>query len=154
MGRFRDADLAVPAPSSVTFEPASQGPCSGAPALASGEFLGEITLCFGVAEACPVDGCPQFSLRARRLAVHELAHTWRERNLSEAEHAAYCEVVGLEWSPPGSPRSQRAVERAAETLVWGLIGEHVQSFELNGVPEETLTAQFRLLTGRDPLPHG
>jgi hypothetical protein len=154
LDRFRAAGLEPPEPASVTFVPASHDACSGAPAVSHGQSLTEITLCFGVDEACPAPDCPPYSLRSRRLVLHELAHTWLQTRLTEQQRSRYGEVVGLRWWAPDEPRERRAVERAAETITWGLVGEHLQSSELHDVPDAAVAEEFRLLTGREPLPVG
>ena len=151
LGRFVAAGLAPPAPSSVTFEAASKGPCRGASGLAEGEAFTEITLCLGVEDVCPPGGCPPFTLRARRLALHELSHTWLATHVSPREREEYARAVGLRWSAPQDPAERQAVERAAETVAWGLLGEPVPVPPLRGVDDATRAAEFRFLTGAEPL---
>jgi hypothetical protein len=150
LGRYAAAGLAVPRPASVTFYPVAKDRCSGYAGITSGPRLTEINLCFGTEQACPGGRCPPWSAGARRLVLHELAHTWMSQHLTGPDRRRYEEAVGLTWWDPDDPWNRRAVERAAETVAWGLDGGEPSLRSFGSPTDDRLAAEFRLLTGRAP----
>ena len=151
LDRYRAAGLTAPAPASVIFYPAAPRRCSGYAGLASGPRLTEITFCFGAEAACPEGGrCPPWAPPARQIVLHELAHTWMSEHVDEAARQRYADAVGLDWWEREDSWARRAVERAAETIAWGLDPGHPPLHEFGSPPDDQLTTEFRLITGHDP----
>jgi hypothetical protein len=152
LARYVMAGLPVPEPASVTFYAAAPARCGGQIGLASGPELTEITLCFGADRACPRGACPPWSDEARTTVLHELAHTWLSQNLDGGARARYLDKVGLTWADPRIPWSHRGVERAAETIAWGLDAQPGTIGDVgDGTARRQLASEFRLLTGHEPL---
>jgi hypothetical protein len=147
--RFPAAGLPAPRPRSVTFFPAADR-CLGNLAVAGGEGNTEIIACFGEGLACPVDPCPPWATRAEVTMLHELAHTWMTQNLSEQDRADYEQLVFLRWASSADPWEDRAIERAAAVIAWGLQASPSppQEFPLS---EAQLVREYYFLTGRLPM---
>lgn len=150
--QFPEAGLTVPRPSSVTFYPAADR-CRGNLAVAEGMGSDEIVACFGEGLACVTGPCPPWSTRAGATLLHELAHTWTRQNLSEDARTAYEQLTGLRWASPEDPWEQRAIERAAEVIAWGVQegSDPPGRFVLS---EQELFEEYRLLTGKLPSSSG
>jgi hypothetical protein len=146
--RFSAAGLQVPRPRSVTFYPAADR-CWGHIAVAGGPANDEIVVCFGEGLACATSPCPPWSVKARQTMVHELAHTWMTQTLSEDTREEYEDLVGVPWADDDEPAEAWALERAAEVITWGLLGEEEPPLGLEGSVER-LSEEFALLTGRRP----
>ena len=144
LARFSAAGLQAPRPRSVTFYPAADR-CQGHIAVAGGPANDEIVVCFGEGLACSTSPCPPWSAKARRTMVHELAHTWITQSLSEDVREEYEERVGLSWADEDEPTDRWALERAAEVMTWGLLGEEEPPPGLDGSPGQ-LSEEFALLT--------
>jgi hypothetical protein len=103
-----------------------------------------------------------------RTMLHELAHAWASRNLTDGDLVAFVEQRGLDsWNDHDDPWERRGTEHVAETLAWALHDEpgHVKWVEMGpdgeqaityriltlGIDVETLSENFRALTGRDPM---
>jgi hypothetical protein len=151
LGRYVAAGMPVPRPASITFHPVARDQCGGYAGIASGPRLTEINLCFGAEQACPSGRCPPWSQGARRLVLHELAHTWMSRWLPHTRRDRYVEAVGLRWWHRADPWDRRGIERAAETIAWGLDAESATLREFGSPGDDRLAEEFRLLTGRDRL---
>jgi hypothetical protein len=151
VGRFQRAGLPVPRPASVTFYEAAPDECQGYGGLASGEGLTEISVCFGEARACPDEPCPPWSTPARQLVLHELGHTWLSQNLDDEDRERFSGTVGLTWADLDEPWERRAIERAAETVAWGLDEWRVPVRDFGSPSPERLADDFRILTGAAPL---
>ena len=148
MGRYAEAGLRVPRPRSVTFYPAADR-CEGNLAVAGGESNDEIVVCFGEGLACRTSPCPPWSAMAEATTLHELAHTWMAQNLTEETRAAYEDLVSLSWASPRDAWEDRAIERAAEVIAWGLLQRPSPPQEFAATRSE-LDREFRLLTGTPP----
>lgn len=150
--QFPEAGLTVPRPSSVTFYPAADR-CRGNLAVAAGEANDEIVACFGEGLACVTEPCPPWSRKAEVTILHELAHTWMSQNLTEDTRTAYERLTGMTWASPEDPWEQRAIERAAEVIAWGVHSSSgpPEKFELS---EQELFEEYRLLTGTLPASSG
>jgi hypothetical protein len=101
--------------------------------------------------------CPEEdTAKVRRYRMlHELAHAWDRRALTESRRAAFLRLRGLtEWRNDDPDRwHERGAEHAAEIMVWGLIDRPVRPVS---IPDNTcadLLAGYVMLTGRSPL-HG
>jgi hypothetical protein len=147
--RFPAAGLEMPRPKSVTFYPAADR-CWGNLAVAGGEDNAEILACFGEGLACLAFPCPPWSARAEHTMLHELAHTWMARHLDAESRDAYAERVGLAWAAADDPWEDRAIERAAEVIAWGLRSSPEQPRDLV-LSEHELAEEFALLTGVSPM---
>ena len=147
--RFPAAGLEAPRPTSVTFYPYADR-CWGNLAVAGGEANTEIVACFGEGLACLAYPCPPWSSSAEHTMLHELVHTWMAHHLDDETREAYEERVGLEWAENDDPWADRAIERAAEVIVWGLQEEpdHPSGLVLT---EDELTEEFTFLTGLPPM---
>jgi hypothetical protein len=147
--RFPAAGLEVPRPRSVTFYPTADR-CWGNLAIAGGDANAEILACFGEGLACLSHPCPPWSARAEHTMLHELAHTWMARHLDDETREAYEERVGLSWAEDDDPWEDRALERAAEVVAWGL-QETPEPPRHHALTEDQLAEEFALLTGRPPM---
>jgi hypothetical protein len=89
------------------------------------------------------------------LVVHELAHAWDRRSLTDERRDAFLELRGLaEWRNDDPDRwHDRGAEHAAEILVWGLMDRPVRIVRLDANSCGDLLAGYRVLTGAEPL-HG
>jgi hypothetical protein len=146
--RFPAAGLETPRPSSVTFYPDTDR-CWSSLAIAGGEANDEILACFGEGLACVTDPCPPWSERAEHTMLHELAHTWMASHLDDETCDAYQERVGLAWADEDDAWEERAIERAAEVIAWGL-REGAEPPRGLALGERELGEEFRLLTGVPP----
>jgi hypothetical protein len=150
--RFAAGGLAPPELASVTFASAS-GRCSGvAGKVEHHEDGARVLLCFDAGTACVGEGCERFTLHARLTTLHELAHTWDLTWLDDATREAYLHRTGLErWFGDGQLAwEERGVERAAETIMWGLLDEALPLPRLGDPPCDVLASEYRLLTGTSP----
>jgi hypothetical protein len=147
--RFAAAGLEAPRPRSVTFYPHADR-CWGNLAIAGGEANDEIVACFGEGLACLAYPCPPWSAIAEHTMLHELVHTWMADHLDDETREAYEERVGLEWAENDDPWEDRAVERAAEVIAWGLqeAPDHPRGLVLT---EDELIEEFTFLTGMPPM---
>jgi hypothetical protein len=148
IGRFRAAGLEPPALASVSFS-AATGRCAGVGGRARlGDDGVELLLCFGEEKVCREATCATATLSARITLLHELAHAWLHAHLDEQAEQAYVDRIGVQaWNSGDLPWAERGVERAAETLMWGLLDRHIPLPRIGDPPCEDLSADFRLLTG-------
>jgi hypothetical protein len=136
VGRYRAAGLELPA-LEVAFH-RSVSACGGNSGFASGV---RIDLC----TTSPSLGY------LRATVLHEIAHVWLERHVSDGLRAAFIDLRGLQtWSSPDAPWGLQGVEQAAETLAWGLGDGTVEALVADDDPEELADA-FELLTRSRPL---
>ncbi len=151
LSRAVTADLPVPPVDSITFLRARTF-CRTIGGLASTGDVTRITLCATPDDICLDEACLDWANRPRHLLLHELAHPWLHESVDEPTRAAFLEAVGLDnWSDPGDRWLERGVERAADTLAYGLAGEPVTLVpEIHGDCEDR-DAGFRILTETDPL---
>jgi hypothetical protein len=145
---FPAAGLEAPRPTSVTFYPTADR-CWGNLAVAGGEANTEILACFGEGLACLTYPCPPWSARAEHTILHELAHTWMARHLDAETREAYEDRVGLAWAENDDPWEERALERAAEVIAWGLQDAPAPPPDL-ALTEDELIEEFTFLTGMPP----
>jgi hypothetical protein len=101
---------------------------------------------------CSDDSCTGYRFAARVTVLHELAHAWEAATLDEAARAAELRRSGLEtWMGASVPWAERGGERTAEIVMWGLLDHPVPLIRLGDPTCERLVAEFRLLTGSDPI---
>jgi hypothetical protein len=151
--RFETAGLAPPDVASVTFASAT-GRCEGiAGRVDPGRVASvDVLLCLDAAAACRDQRCTTYRFGARQTVLHELAHVWERTQLDEARRQRYRETTGLgSWMGVEVPWAERAGERAAEVLMWGLLDQPVPLVRLGDPPCEQLAAEYRQLTGTDPI---
>lgn len=84
----------------------------------------------------------------RKTIVHELAHVWEARHLSDEVRAEFMQLRGLDhWNDRTEPWHDRAIEHAAEVITWG-IGDPAWRFAT--LPDsacEQMAEAYELLTG-------
>lgn len=147
--RFDIAGLPLPAVASVTFL-THETRCTGLRGLFQGE--GEIVLCYAPAEICSNADCSRWFPPPRHYLLHELAHVWLAEHVGEDQQQEYLAYEGVaNWSDPNDPWGDRGVERAAETIAYGLSDQPTADRCTVRGPSETYPDGFRLLTGREPL---
>jgi hypothetical protein len=153
MERFPLGGLEAPRLASVTFATAT-GRCDGisgtvVPARRGGG--NHVLLCLSESEACVGAHCDRYTFAGRATALHEFAHAWDLTWLDAATRHRYQEATQLHtWFGGERPWAERAGERAAEVLMWGLLDHEVPLVRLDDPACEQLRSEFRLLTGRDP----
>jgi len=83
------------------------------------------------------------------VVLHEIAHAWAQKELTDADRDAYVIAGGFEsWNSPGTDWSDRGSEHAADTIAWGLL-EHPLAMSIPDGPIAEANAAYRLLTGTD-----
>jgi hypothetical protein len=145
--RYADAALVPPIATSVTFVPKGDDPW-GRHGFAHGSKAGDVALPFTADDACGDDeACADWPTWAKATTLHELAHLWLVRSLSEAAKAEFLQRRGLTWSDPALPWAQQGSEVAAETVAWGLMDEPSRvDLRLEGPSCQRLAEDFSLLT--------
>lgn len=150
--RFEAAGLPIPRTvESLTFLRA-RTTCRNVAGLAAMESTEtNIVLCATADDICTGDGCRRWSVKGRRAWLHELAHAWLREHVDGSTRAAFLERTGLpRWFDDG-PWRQRGVERAAETISFGLMDEPVVLVPGLHGDCETRDDGFRILTGTNPV---
>jgi hypothetical protein len=151
LGRFEAAGLTSPTINSVTFTLYS-ATCDDVQALFIPEER-DVTFCFDEGRVCSDDTCSELSTASRSLVLHEFAHAWMDVTLDDTVRQQFTDHVGLEvWSDYAVPWDQRAIEHAADTIVWGLMDHEIAMWRIGNPTPDQLTTGFRILTGTDPLP--
>jgi hypothetical protein len=153
MERFAVAGLPAPPLASVTFAGAT-GRCAGVAGRVTsrGQGTADVLLCLDEDELCRDGTCAAFRLGAQQTVLHELAHVWERRWLDDDLRARYREATGSPtWLGAGDAWADRAGERAAEVLMWGLLGRPTSLPRVGDPPCARLVEEFRLLTGTDPI---
>ena len=89
---------------------------------------------------------------AQAIVIQYIAHAWMNVELTPEARTAYVDHVGLEvWADPAVDWNERAVERAADNIAWGLVGCETAMPRLGHLSTQHLADGFRILTGTDPL---
>jgi hypothetical protein len=150
--RFGAAGLELPALATVTFS-AATGRCAGVGGRAHLDEDGvDLLLCFQEAKVCRDATCTAPTLGARMTLLHELAHAWLYAHLSEEAVQAYLDRTGTQaWSDAHLAWEERGVERAAETVMWGLLDQHIPLPRVGDPSCEELAGDFLHLTGAAAL---
>jgi hypothetical protein len=154
--RFAEAGMPPPRVESVTFL-VQASRCRGLGGFAAtGEEGAEITLCYRADQVCVDETCDTWRLAARHTLLHEYAHPWLNEHVDGATREEFMALVGLErWSDPSDRWIERGVERAANTIMFGLIDETgsrwfpAEIFGQEGY--DSRVTGFRLLAGVDPI---
>ena len=76
--------------------------------------------------------------------IHELAHSWVETTLTDAQRTAFLELRGLDTWTGGSSWDERGAEHAAEIITWAAIDENISVPWLETNPDGTFTRSWRL----------
>lgn len=130
-GRFAAAGLPVPAPRWVVVETADVTQCL-ADRHASVDPL--LTVCGNGGRACVDEACTAWRVEARAQVLHALGHRWLTRPLVS-----------------GQPGTSAEAERVADVVAWGLLDQTWTSPRIAADDCAALAAQFRAVTGTEPL---
>lgn len=83
------------------------------------------------------------------VVLHELGHAWTMANLDELVKEELTETWGLaSWNDPETQWRERASERAADSMAWGLLEDPVGCHSPDG-PVARRVEAFRQLTDLD-----
>jgi hypothetical protein len=151
--RFAAAGLPPPQVASVTFAEAT-GRCAGVAGRVTTHAVGsaDILLCLDDRSVCRDETCTTFRLGAQQALLHELAHVWEHTWLDDRQRDGYREVTrSPSWLGADDAWADRAGERAAEVLMWGLLESPTRLGRVGDPPCEQLSAEFRQLTGTEPI---
>jgi hypothetical protein len=158
--RFAGAGLPLRAPTSVTFLPDVCDPWRTY-ALSTGSNAPDIGVSIQRPGACPAPDC-RWPAAAKHAMLHELAHLWLtpspylgipQRVPAGRTGRDWAAAQGLVWDDQALPWEQRAGERAAEILAWGLMDgpDHIDA-RLGNPSCAALALDFRTLTHTTPDP--
>ncbi len=150
--RFEAAGLEPPRVSRLVFTSHSEC-CNEVQGTATFDESGhEVLLCLDELTTCRDDLCTAYRMSARHVLLHEFAHAWMADNLDGEDEARFAEQVGLaSWNDLDLPWDERAIERAAETIAWGLLDQPFAPIFIGRPSVAELTEGFRLLTGVEPI---
>jgi len=89
------------------------------------------------------------------MILHEMAHAWADRALTDERKASFQELRGWEhWRAHDEVAwHENGTEQAAEIMVWGLVDRPIPMLRIHQASCEELEAGYRTLTGAAPL-HG
>lgn len=150
LDRFALSGLATPRLASVTFGPIPA--CASAPGRVTetqDDSL-DLVLCTDVYAACLPDraSCTEFRSSDQLALLHELGHAWLIDNVDDQIQAEFLAVHGLSfWRDAAAPWHQRGVERAAETIAWGMLEERIELVRISNPPCTDIATGYELLTG-------
>ena len=147
--RFAAAGVTLPKVDSVTFV-LDQSRCPlRSPGFAWYSRSGaDIWLCFQPGDVCVDPGCSNWTTIASRTLLHEYAHAWIAQNVTESTREAFMGLAGVSrWQDFDDEWDQRGVERAANTIMLGLLDKPLP---MEPRACEVLAVKFRLLTGAAP----
>lgn len=152
VARFEGAGLGAPDIASVTFLEA-QTTCYNLGGTAQSSDRGaKITLCRTIDDVCVDEECATWGARHRQLLLHEFAHPWLAERTDDAVRSEFLDLVELpRWWDRADPWEQRGVERAADAIAYGLMGDPVEIDPEFGATCEERIAGFRVLTGVEPV---
>lgn len=152
LGRFADAVLPAPIPTSVTFL-APDGDPEARYGFVHGGDATDIAVLVTTDQACPDEECQPWPTPVKAAVLHQLARVWLAENLPQVSADEFAQERGMVWSDPGLTWAEQATELAAETLTWGLMDEpYVVDPRLGAASCESLAADFQELTGAFPDP--
>ena len=150
LGRFADAVLPAPIPTSVTFLPPEGDPEDRYGFVHGGDAT-DIAVLVTTDQACPDGECPPWPTPVKQAVLHQLAHVWLAENVPQVSADEFAQERGMVWSDRGL--TWAATELAAETLTWGLMDEPYLVDERLGAPScQALAKDFQELTGAFPDP--
>jgi hypothetical protein len=99
-----------------------------------------------------VDICAIGEGSRRRTLLHELAHAWTNDNLTVAQRQEFVARRGLQvWIDDEVDWGLLGTEHASVIMTWGLEVLCVPRDMISGDDYESLAADFRFLTGTDPI---
>ena len=157
--RFADAGLPPPLPNSVAFLPDIPDAWQ-AYGFATGSNAPDLGVPLDNLGACVEPDCPA-RVAAKHATLHELAHLWLTPpyfgiptwSPTDQRGRLWARGLGLAWGGPDLSWEQRAGERAAEVLAWGLMDEpFTADARLGPVSCGELAADFTALTYSTPDP--
>ena len=98
---------------------------------------------------------PDTGAVAQPVYLHEIAHAWDARTLSDDRRATFLDQRGLHkwWDDGSAPWYTFGAEQAAQIVMWGLIDRPISVATIPDSGCAELQAGYHLLTGRRPL-HG
>lgn len=101
-----------------------------------------------VIEICTTEITPA----TEALIVHEVAHAWLDRSLSDERKAAFRELRGWTYwrNYEAAAWHENGTEQAAEIVMWGVIDRPVELIRITQNSHDELVAGYRTLTGLDP----
>lgn len=144
VAQFQSAGLELP-PVEISFSTDSAD-CNGEQGvyrLRSQEH--SVVVCVPGLEGAAIDR------RRKRTLLHELAHAWDHTTLTGTDRRDLQQrFESDDWYATDRPWKERPVERLAETLTWGLLGQPRRPLLIDRACEE-VHADFRFVTGRSPL---
>jgi hypothetical protein len=80
------------------------------------------------------------------------AHAWIDEYVDEETQDEFLDLVDLpRWRDPQDPPEDRGLERAADTMMLGLIDEVGNLAIARDIPCDVREEGFKLLTGTDPV---
>ena len=133
MDRFEQAGLDLP-PLRIYVHPNRDG-CDGHMG-----FYGQH------AERDRIDLCT----RSEFYVLHELAHAWEQRGLSDARRQAFLHHAEMEWYDANARWTQRGVESLANTVAWGLLGRPLDQYEQRAMQDAQIRQAEELLFSGPP----
>jgi hypothetical protein len=155
LGRFELAGLAAPRPAAVAFPPTQlcvEGAGDHPGYTTFHQTEARIELCRHERDICVDRTCGTFHSDARFGVLHELGHIWEYQNLNDTTREEFLARQGREvWSDGELTWGEdEGIELAVEIIAWGLMDQTELDRILDVNPED-LNAEFRLLTGAEPL---
>ena len=144
MGLFEQAGFELP-PLRYVFHGDDPEACAGRPGVHHAHD-GE-----SVIEICT----SEMSIATQIMILHETAHAWVDRTLTEDRKATFQRLRGwTHWRNYDAVAwHENGTEQAAEIIVWGLIDRPLAMIRIDQNSCEELDAGYRVLTGEAPL-HG
>ena len=157
IGMFIEGGLGPPDLSAVWFPPNPHcvGEATGLAIGADARYEGEHTIvwCFDEGQLVQGAGRSGWAIGVILIGLHEFAHHWMLEFLDDETRTAFTELTGLPtWRDHAFSWDERAVERAAYTIAWGLAGNEDARYKFAPAPScEELAARYEMLTRHSPL---
>ncbi len=157
IGRFIEGGLGPLDLSAVWFPPNPHcvGEATGLAIGADARYEGEQTIvwCFDEGQLVQGAGRSGWAIGVISIGLHEFAHLWMFEFLDDETRTEFTELTGLPtWRDHSFSWDERAVERAAYTIAWGLAGNEDARYKFAPAPScQELAARYEMLTDRRPL---